>query len=117
MISALPGRNMRPATSCTWGRSARPAAEVPRMVRLPALALSFLGRALSTTVSALARRWPSAPRAMPGRLARTAAWLRSTPLLISEGEPLRRAMTLSGRPVATRVARMPSLIISTVAKV
>ncbi len=44
-----------------------------------------------------------------------AACSRLTPELISAPAPLRKASRLSGLPVATSVALMPSLIISTVA--
>jgi hypothetical protein len=45
----------------------------------------------------------------------TAAWVRSTPLWISVCAERRMVTTLSGEPVSTRVARRPSVSISTVA--
>jgi hypothetical protein len=89
--------------------------DVPRTVTLLGLPLLRLGRLISTTGSALSSGRPSASVAMPGRVDRTAAWPRSMALLISAPAPWRSTITLSGWPVATRVLRMPSLIISTVA--
>jgi hypothetical protein len=115
MISLVPGRNMRPSITRTCGRSSSPSAEVPRTVTLLGLPLLRLGRLISTTGSLLTRRRPSPLVAMPSRLSTIAAWPRSMPLLISAPAPLRSSSTLSGWPVATSVARMPSPIISTVA--
>ena len=115
-ISLVPGRNIRPSTIFTPGRNCSPMSVVPRTVTLLALPLLRLGRLISTTGSALISVRPSALVAMPGRVDRMAAWLRSMPLLISAPAPLRSTITLSGWPVATSVLRMPSLIISTVAK-
>ena len=92
-----------------------PRADVPRSVTLLGLPLLRLGSVFSTTGSLLSRRWPSALLAMPGRLSTIAACERAMPLLISAPAPLRSTSRLSGWPVATSVARMPSLIISTVA--
>ncbi len=115
-ISEVPGRNIRPSTTRTCGRSASPALEVPRSVTLLGLPLPRLASEFSTTGSVLASGRPSAPIAIIGRLSTIAACSRLIPLLISAPAPLRRTTTLSGRPVATNVSRMPSLIISTVAK-
>jgi hypothetical protein len=114
-ISLLPGRNMRPCTSRTCGRSARPSSEVPRTVTLLGLPLPRLGRLFSTTGSRDTIRRPCPSVAMPGRLSMMAACAREMAELISAPAPLRSTITLSGWPVATSVARMPSLIISTVA--
>ena len=99
----------------TCGRSSPPTADVPRTVTLLGLPLPRLGRLISTTGSRLTIVRPSASVAIPGRVSIIPAWSRPTALLISAPAPLRRMMTLSAWPVATSVARMPSLIISTVA--
>ena len=94
---------------------ARPSSEVPRTVTLLGCPLSRLGKVLSTTGSRLMSARPCPSVAICGKLAITAAWSRAMPELISAPAPLRSTITLSGCPVATSVARMPSLIISTVA--
>lgn len=119
-ISLEPGRNGRPATSRTWGRSCSPTGDRPRMMTLEGLAAApsatRLLREISTTVSFDSMRRPPAPRATWGRLSTMAAGPRSMPLCTSVPEARRVTTTLSGLPVSTRVFFSPASSISTVAK-
>ena len=58
---------------------------------------------------------PAPSVAISGLLSMTCAWSRPTPLWTSDAAALRITITLSGWPVAISVARMPSVIISTLA--
>ncbi len=115
MISDVPGRNIRPSTIFTCGRSSRPAGVAPRITTFDGLPESRFGRLISTTGSFEISFCPSAPVAMSGSVSTIAADWRSTPLCTSVCEPRRMTMTLSGWPVATSVSSSPAASISTVA--
>ena len=116
MISDVPGRNMRPSTMLTCGRSVSPCGVTPRITTLDALPLSRLGRLISTTGSFDRSLLPSSPVAIEGSDSTIEAEARSMPLCTSLCDPRRMISTLSGCPVATRVSSSPAASISTVAK-
>ena len=72
-ISDVPGRNMRPSTMRTCGRSARPRRRRRESRRWPGLPVSRLGRLISTTVSFDTSLRPSAPVAISGWVSTIAA--------------------------------------------
>ena len=99
----------------------KPAAVVPRTTMFDGLSGSFglllrFGMLMTATGSLEISFAPSPSVAISGLLSITCAWSRPTPLCTSDAEALRITITLSGCPVATSVARMPSVIISTLAK-
>ena len=114
-ISDVPGRNIRPSTIVTCGRSASPWAVTPRMTTLEALPEARFGRLISTTGSFDSSLVPSSPVAMSGIDSTIAAETRSMPLCTSVCAPRRITTTLSGWPVATSVSLRPAASISTVA--
>ena len=105
--SASPGRNIRPATSCTVGRTSSAFGETPRTCVLPSVSPRRIGNAATTTTSGLTSGPMPGARATPGTSSITRTWSTGTPLSISLVEPARRTMALRAEPDATSVASKP----------
>ncbi len=115
-ISEPPGWNMRPLMSRTWGRRLKARGLVPRTVTCPGPAPPRLGRLINDTTSRRARVCPVASWAISGWLSATEACPGVRMDCISAWAERRRAMTLSGLPVETRVSLRPWASMSTAAK-
>jgi hypothetical protein len=116
MISAVPGRNMRPSTRCTCGRSSSPCDVTPRITTFAGLPVLRLGSVISTTGSFDTSGRPAASSAICGSACTISACARAMPLWTSVCELRRITTTLSSRPVATSVCSSPADSMSTVAK-
>ena len=94
-ISELPGRQVRPATMCTWGRRTRPRSPAPRITTFEGLPLPRLGSEISTSTSFETSGRPSRSSATSGCDSTTPACARSTALCTSVPDERRMISTLS----------------------
>src|SRR5690349_15962509 len=113
ITSVTAGRNMRPWTIFSSGRSACSCGPTPRIATLTSALSSLRKTLIKRRASADAIGLPAASRLTPGASSTRRAASRPRALPVSDAEPLRITIARSSRPECSMVSIMPVDIAST----
>src|ERR1700676_4876371 len=111
--SRTAGRNMRPSTMVSSGRTWPSVRPTPRRVMLASVPVSIFGTFTTVTSSFDSAALPAESLAMSGALPMVSTSVRVRLLLSSASEPPRRMMARSARPLSASVCRKPTPMAST----